>query len=258
GHTNDTKGLMTRVYNALACISWAGDINGFSASISTDHLTTYLTKEWLSDEHENQMLYLIQQEVSRERRDDGINVCDTFFIKRLTDLLQDANGPNQYTTATEYAWLRERGQEFATGVLDTMVTIANIGDNHWIALVVDFKASKILYGDSMGGTIDEGIEEALTWWIGQHTGKRFTTAFLPITRQRDGHSCGILAWMALAVYLFPEKYSLVDASAVADERLKMFLRVSERHNEKSFDATAEGYAFTFQAPRSEPTDDEIE
>jgi len=42
-----------------------------------------------------------------------------------------------------------------------VVTLANIGGNHWIALILDFKALRILYGDSMGGTIDEGIEEAL-------------------------------------------------------------------------------------------------
>lgn len=232
GHTIETKGLINRVYNALACISWAGNINGFSASISTDHLATYLTKDWFSDEHENQMLYLLKQEVSREKRDNGIDVCDTFFMKRLIDLLRDVGGSNRYATATNYAWLRERGQELATGVLDTMVTLANIGENHWIALIVDFKASRILYGDSMGGTIDEDIEKALTWWIGQHTGTQFTTSYLPITRQQDGHSCGILAWNALAAYLLPAKYLLADARVVADERLKMFLRVSDRHNEK--------------------------
>ena len=107
GHTIETKGLINCVYNALACISWAGNINGFSASISTDHLATYLTKDWFSDEHENQMLYLLKQEVSREKRDNGIDVCDTFFMKRLIDLLRDVGGSNRYATATNYAWLRE-------------------------------------------------------------------------------------------------------------------------------------------------------
>lgn len=230
--TDDTKGLVSQVQNALACISWAGDIKGFSASISTIHLTTYLTREWFTDEHENQMLYLLRQEVSRERKEDGINVCDTFFMKRLIDLQQDEDGPNRYATGANYAWLREKGQELATGVLDMLVTIANIGSNHWVAIIVDFKSSKILYGDSMGSTIDDDVEKALTWWIHQHTGKHFTKGYLPITRQRDGHSCGILAWTALAHYLFPGTYSLVDAGIVANERLRMFLRVSERHNEK--------------------------
>jgi hypothetical protein len=99
-HTDDTKGLISQVYNAPACISWAGDIKGFSASIPTFHLARYLTREWFTDEHENQMLYFLRQEVSRERREDGINVCDTFFMKRLINLQQDEDGPNRYATGS--------------------------------------------------------------------------------------------------------------------------------------------------------------
>jgi len=66
------------------------------------------------------MLYLLQRDVSRERRDDGIDVCDTFFVKRLIDLQKDTSGPKRYATAANYAW---------------------IGDDHWIALILDFKAS---------------------------------------------------------------------------------------------------------------------
>ena len=84
----------------------------------------------------------------------------------------------------------------------------------------------------MGETIDEDVETALTWWIQQHTGRQFTKSYFPITRQRDGYSCGILAWNALAVFLLPETYSLVDTGKVGDERLRMFLQVSDRHNSK--------------------------
>ena len=51
------------------------------------------------------MLDLLQQEVSRERRKDGISVCDTFFMKRLIDLQQDEDGPDHYATGANYAWL---------------------------------------------------------------------------------------------------------------------------------------------------------
>ena len=143
GRTDHSKGLIKQVYNMLACISWASNINRFSASITTDHLATYLTKDWFSDEHKNQMLYLLQQEVSRERRDDGIDICDTFFVKRLIDLQKDTAGPDRYAMASSYAWLRVKGQELAMGVLETLAMIANIGDDHWIALILDFKSSTI-------------------------------------------------------------------------------------------------------------------
>jgi len=230
--TDDTRGLIKQVYGALVCISWASKVKGFSASITTDHQATYLTKNWFSDEHENQMLYLLQKEVSRTRGGDGIEVCDTFFTTRLLDIQKQANGPDHYANSANYTWLREKGQELATGVLDMLVTIANIGETHWVALILDFKSSNILYGDSMGGTIDEDVETALTWWIHHHTGKYFTKSYFPITCQRDGYSCGILAWNALAVFLLPEMHSLVDAGKVGDERLRMFLRVADHHNSK--------------------------
>ena len=76
------------------------------------------------------------------------------------------------------------------------------------------------------------FEEALIWWTHHHTGRHFMVANLPITRQRDGHSCGILAWNAIATYLFPKEYQLVDARRVADERLRMFLHIFDHHNDK--------------------------
>lgn len=227
--TTNTKGLMIETYNALACTSWSGVIKGFPASITTDHLSHYLTKDWLTDEHENQMLYLLQQEAWRKRPSDGIEVVDTFFMEKLSEIYKEEDN---YATKSAYAWIRKIGQDLATGVQQTLVTIANINKNHWVAIVVDFERSKIRYADSMARTIHEDVERVLTWWINHHTGWHFTTSYLPITRQRDGHSCGVLAWNALAVHLFPETYSLPDAKAVGDERLKMFLQICNRHNEK--------------------------
>jgi hypothetical protein len=60
-------------------------------------------------------------------------------------------------------------------------------------------------------------------WTCYHTGKNFTKSYLPITRQRDGYSCGILAWNAIAAYLLPDFHTLIDAADVADKRLRMFL-----------------------------------
>ncbi len=75
----------------------------------------------------------------------------------------------------------------------------------------------------MGGTIDEDIKNALTWWIGHHTGRDFVQSYILITHQRDGYSCGILAWFALTVFLLLKSYSLPEARVIADERLQMFL-----------------------------------
>jgi hypothetical protein len=57
--TNETKMLINHFYNSLACILWAGSINGFPGSVPTEYLTRYLTDDWLICEHDNQMLYLL-------------------------------------------------------------------------------------------------------------------------------------------------------------------------------------------------------
>ena len=70
--------------------------------------------------------------------------------------------------------------------LDTL--IININNNHWVPIIVDFKASKVLYGNSMGGAIDEDVEEIIpTWWTYHHMGVTFTKAYLPTTRQSSGN-----------------------------------------------------------------------
>jgi hypothetical protein len=71
---------------------WASELKGFSASITTDHLATYLTKNWFTNEHKNQMLYLLQKEVLRIKRGEEIEVCDTFFTKRLLDIHTEVSG----------------------------------------------------------------------------------------------------------------------------------------------------------------------
>ena len=58
--------LICKVYNALSCVSWTGNIQGFSIAIPTHYLADYATKEWMTDEHITQMLDLLQQDVIRE------------------------------------------------------------------------------------------------------------------------------------------------------------------------------------------------
>jgi Ulp1 family protease catalytic subunit len=234
--TEETKDLITRVYNALATISWSSTIQGFPGSVPVEYLAAYMTKEWLTDEHENQMLHLLGLELasSGEGNSDSerIYIAEATFVPSLIRVYKKTDRTNQYATAPNYNWLRKKGQEFGTGILDKLATITNVGRNHWVAVVIDFRSLQILYGDSLGGTITEEIEMVLNWWIHHHTGQQFTMNRLPITRQRDGYSCGIMAWNAVATKVLPKNYMLIKSEDVADERLRIFLRVSERHNDK--------------------------
>lgn len=117
----------------------------------------------------------------------------------------------------------------ATGIRDQLAFLVNVNHNHWVAIVLDFPKAVIWYGDSLGGKFNQNIMQVLDWWTHLHSGKTFIHKKLPITLQDDNHSCGLLAWNALATFLLHGKYMLMNASDVADERLAVLIRVVEHH-----------------------------
>jgi hypothetical protein len=38
-------GLVQKVYDALSCVAWAVDIQGFSAKVGTEYLATYMNDD---------------------------------------------------------------------------------------------------------------------------------------------------------------------------------------------------------------------
>src|SRR5271168_2636288 len=106
----------------------------------------------LTDEHENQMLHLLGRELARSSEGEGIYIAETFFMPSLIMAHKEPDRANQYATASGYNWLRKKGQDFGTGILNKLATITNVGGNNWVAVVIDFRLSQIL-GDSLGGII---------------------------------------------------------------------------------------------------------
>lgn len=98
-----------------------------------------------------------------------------------------------------------------------------------MAVVIDFQLLQILYGDSLGGTITEEIEMLLNWWIYHHTSVVYSK---PVANNKPAE------WLLMTDYGFEsmnvllKKYMLLKSEGVADARLKMFLCVSDCHNDK--------------------------
>ncbi|KAF4621853.1 hypothetical protein D9613_012075 [Agrocybe pediades] len=252
-HSGNRKTL-SEIRDMLHWIGWAEKINGFPASISTVFLTPYFTKQWLTDEQENQMLHLLEKDVRADISNNYIEVLPTYFTESLTAAYQS---PETYPTDPPKAWIRKKGHDLQSnsGIL---ATLANINGNHWVAVVLDFRSAEIHYGDSMGGSIRKKLEDMLMWWTYQHTGRHFTTSYLPISRQKDGYSCGILSWSALATYVLPTQYTLMKTDQLTMERLKMFLVVTKHHISESVVADTEGSEHAFLNTESAESDGEIE
>ena len=124
------------------------------------------------------------------------------------------------------------GHMLATGTLDSLAFLANFNQNHWVAVVLEFKNDIIWYGDSLGGKIPLSMEKNIKWWTKFHSGKDFTVKKLTITIQKDFFSCCLLVWNAICVFVFPETTHLIPAKRVAEERLKMLVQILYQHQAK--------------------------
>ncbi|KAK7047057.1 hypothetical protein R3P38DRAFT_3423853 [Favolaschia claudopus] len=232
---------------ALEVLPWDGGVEGFRAGGAVDGLARWFTKDWLQTDHEDQMLELLAADLGIS---DGSTSCiqTTYFAQALA--LAYAN-PTTYRAATQFGWLRRLGIAFATGSRLRLGTIVNQNENHWVALTVDCEKKMVGYGDGFGGKVPAGLRRHLDWWLYEHLGAKFKWIDVPVAKQNDAHSCGILAHSALAHWFDPERFPLPEctAASMVEERIKMFLRIVKRHRQKNggnFADDARDYDFTFR------------
>ncbi|KAJ7746211.1 hypothetical protein B0H14DRAFT_2985652, partial [Mycena olivaceomarginata] len=101
--------------------------------------------------------------------------------------------PDTYRTARQFQWLRRLGEAFATKDRRRLGTIVNKDENHWVGLAIDCE------------------EET-------HLGVKFRWMDLPIPSQNDVHSCGLLAYFALANFFDGQRFPLPKATSAKDTR----------------------------------------
>ena len=120
------------------------------------------------------------------------------------------------------------GCDIAEGIRTKLRWVANM-IRHWVGVIVDVPNSKILYGDSLGGS-HAPLKAAIEWWVRFHTQKTYTHENLPITQQLDSYNCPILAVNAVRHHLLPQCSDLLSSQPVAitEERLAIFKHISER------------------------------
>jgi hypothetical protein len=114
--------------------------------------------------------------------------------------------------------------------------MGNLRNLHWIAVVINCKESRILYGDPLKSARDPETEKALHWWTHYHTGSRFSWGILDVPMQKDGFNCGILSNNGLFHHFLPNT-PLINGNGKgpADARLEMMLRVINKHIDVSFE-----------------------
>ncbi|KAJ7618329.1 hypothetical protein DFH06DRAFT_949667, partial [Mycena polygramma] len=242
--TEAAAGRIKAALKALENLAWEGDVKGFKDG-TVDGLALWFTTDWLKTEHEEQMLELLASDLGL-RDGDSSTIQSTYFVAALARAYSD---PAAYRKAGHFRWLRRLGESFATKHRNRLGTIPNENEDHWIALAIDCEKQLVGYGNGFGTSTPASLRQHLDWWLFEHLGVQFKWKDLPVAKQTDGHSCGVLAYWTLAHWFDKEHFPLpkCTAASMSDERIKMFLRIVERHSNKlgDFASDARDYEFTF-------------
>jgi hypothetical protein len=213
---------------ALDKLPWKGTVKGFRAGSSVENLAHLFTTDWLNTDHEDQMLELLAADLGLGIVGRGA-IQSTFFTLRLA---QAYSNPEKYQTDPQFNWLRRLGSQLAMKEHQRLGGIVNVHDNHWIALTIDCKNNIVGYGDGFRQKAPANLCAHVDWWLFQHLGVKFKWKDIPVAKQIDPHSCGILAYHTLANWFGSKRFPLPESTAaasMADERIKFFLRIIERH-----------------------------
>lgn len=218
---------LTEVHKALSTLPWASQIQSIDIADPAHELTTYASRDWLSDTHENQMLELLRWGVEHNEGLSGsIIVKGVFFYACLLSAFNE--NADVYANANHFRQIRQIGTSLSSGFQTKLATIINVNQNHWVSIIIDFENSLLLYGDSLGGKPNAELVQVFSWWTNIHTGRDFHLMSLAITKQDDSHSCGLLCFNALEHFFFPDRVSLTGAGDVDEARLDIIVRLANR------------------------------
>ena len=230
---NQNSSPLRKAFNSLAYVPWTGQLQGVRDTIEVHELSLYFTRDWLTDDHELVMLSMLKKTISTEG-----NNCFVENTAFMTLLAAAYDKKDEYGTEHAYGWIRKRGEDLASCQKRYLATVANQDNTHWVALIVDFESQELLYGDSFGHPISADMHAVIDWWTHYHTNSRFTVRTLPISRQQDSFSCGMLAWDALRHRLASGAPNLMDPQQPFHERADMFLQLTMAYHKDKVSQTS--------------------
>ncbi|KAJ7803889.1 hypothetical protein B0H14DRAFT_2612956 [Mycena olivaceomarginata] len=218
---SSTTEYLQAAFTALKELPWKGVVKGFREKEEVETLARWLTTDWLTTTHEHQMLETLADDLALdESSPDTIPI--TFFAHTLS---RGFYNPEAYRTGREWRWVRRLGDAFATGQRKRFGTIANINENHWVAIAFNCEEKVIYYGDPMGGASTEARTRPLQL-VDLRASRRgiLLEGFANAAAARSSFlrdSCLLRSRALLRPEYFPLPVPTLDS--MANERLKMFI-----------------------------------
>ncbi|KAJ6456514.1 hypothetical protein C8R45DRAFT_580223, partial [Mycena sanguinolenta] len=215
----------------MAMLPWGVKKRGLSDSEPFHTLWRILGPNWLSGSEMNDMAELLRHKISMNADlVKNTRVCGTALVPKILQAYRAAES-GTYWIARDLRWIRDVADDLVQSQA-ALITSAHLGpvtnEPHWVAIVFDCRENPVVrYGDSLKAPIPEELLAACRWWLGQHTPTPVESADLAITRQLDGHSCGILVNNALEHFVNPS-VSLTTPALVVNSRLTVFNNITTR------------------------------
>lgn len=221
-------------------MGWDEHTTGYTYNTPVVHLSSLLSSTWLASDVLDLLLEelhlrlrtassLLSIPTSAAALDPKEIIVDyttlTFQIMKhyqtgRQDVELSCNGPKQH-------YLVRKAKDWSAKQA-VVASIVHVDGVHWIPAIIDFKNERCLTGDSLTLRTRDDVAEALTWFAHLAGDKpRFTTDFLPITKQTESHSCGLWALDALHSY-FGTVESLTSSNDFRLLRVRAFVAIGTR------------------------------
>ncbi|KAJ7580341.1 hypothetical protein C8J56DRAFT_734783, partial [Mycena floridula] len=219
--------LIDQVLDMIHRLPWSGSIHGFPLKVDITYLAEFLMTDWLSSEHVDLMMDLLRREIFTAGQASEVEVASeaAMFMSKVK---------SAYESQDSYCDSQKVGTALGNRERKKLAIEVNVRDSHWVAIIIDCEKRVIWHGDSFHAAADPELRVPLKWWIHFHTGNEYRFHDMPITTQHDGHSCGLLAWLAMRLFLLKQGKPIIELllGHVTDERLKVFVKILERHEDQ--------------------------
>lgn len=205
--------IVKSVFRSLSSLPWSGDISAEGAfglvRHSKDILPIYLSREWLNDNHIDQMVCSLNTRITNTP-DCKLILLDTVNTRILQRAYQTGGSIQRDVDLL----IRFRPRLMMSSIVGG---IFHVNGNHWVAAVIIPGKSQILYGDPAGGQPDPILMATLIWFCQQHlkdapppSSYTIGTLECPIQNlSTDSWNCGIFSYNALTHFAFPENTTLL-------------------------------------------------
>ncbi|KAI0825548.1 hypothetical protein BC629DRAFT_1586451 [Irpex lacteus] len=193
-------------------LSWATPLHIFQAIGTVDLLATLLSDKPLNDEIINMLVAHLGTSRVRHHPDHARStvLAPTYLIDWVRSCYGQSNRKGKGLACTPTGSLLDLQRPFSKKQRKFLFCVANIRNQHWILVRIDFVAQTIAYGDSNADRDDapnnaiKAVLKNLSIWLVNEFGTEFKVLgnILPCGRQQDAVSCGVCAVNALAHNLF--------------------------------------------------------